>query len=159
MVKIPMDDDEIGYWLDEQGRDKNKGWLSSIDEDDLSEPARRIAEEIYLQGVDDVRWFEEPNIHVRERNLIEPAAKVIEQPDLLCKAHSAYYVIELKKKVGKKAVGQALAYYWALQHGEKLTHNGTSYDLIDNPTIVSVVAGIRWHQPYYSEFFNWVWRA
>jgi hypothetical protein len=111
MVKIPMDDDEIGYWLDEQGRDKNKGWLSSIDEDDLSEPARRIAEEIYLQGVDDVRWFEEPNIHVRERNLIEPAAKVIEQPDLLCKAHSAYYVIELKKKVGKKAVGQALAYY------------------------------------------------
>jgi len=65
-------------------------------------------------------------------------------------------VVELKKKVGKKAIGQSLNYYWALRHGEELKYGGSSYDLIENPIIVSMVGGIRWQQPYYREFFEWV---
>jgi hypothetical protein len=65
-------------------------------------------------------------------------------------------VIELKKKVGKKAIGQALNYYWALQNGEALKSDGSSYELLENPTVVSMVAGVQWQQPYYREFFDWV---
>lgn len=153
-----MDENEIDRWLDkqEQQEDEYEEWFSSLDEYELIEPAKRILEENYLKGVDDITWFVEPNIQIRERHSNESPAKVIEQPDLLCKSHSAYYVIELKKKVGKKAIGQSLNYYWALRHGEELKHGGSSYELLDNPTIVSMVAGIRWQQPYYREFFEWV---
>lgn len=153
-----MNDDEIDQWLNkqEQQEEEYNKWFASINENDIVEPAKRIVEENYLQGVDDITWFVEPNIQVRERHPNEPPAKLIEQPDLLCKSHAAYYVIELKKKVGKKAIGQSLHYYWALRHGEELRHGGSSYELLDDPTIVSMVAGIQWQQPYYREFFEWI---
>jgi hypothetical protein len=153
-----MDNGEIDRWLNKQENqeDEPDTWFSSINENDLIEPAKKILEENYLQGIDDITWYVEPNIQVRERHPTEPPTKLIEQPDLLCRSHSAYYVIELKKKVGKKAIGQSLNYYWALRHGEEIKHGGSSYELIEDPTIVSMVAGIRWQQPYYRDFFEWI---
>jgi len=90
-----MGDNDIDRWLNkqEQQEDEYDKWFSSISEDDLFEPAKRIVEEDWLQGVDDITWFEEPNIQVRERHPSEPPAKLIEQPDLICKSHNGYYVI------------------------------------------------------------------
>jgi hypothetical protein len=162
MTKIPISEKSLAELLKRQREckesDMNDAWFESLAEEDLVEPAKQVLEE--EETKDDFQWYREPDIRVRSRGEGEPPARVSEEPDLIrileTGSSSIYYVVELKKTVGKKAIGQALHYYWALQHGDKLVKGGKTHELPENPPVMVYVVGVRWKQLYYKKFWNWV---
>jgi hypothetical protein len=162
MAKIPMSEENIDKLLERQQERKESdvkdAWFESLTEEDLVEPAKRALEEERTK--DGCQWYREPDLRVRNRGEGEPSARVSEEPDLVrvfeTASSSIYYVVELKKEVGKKAIGQALHYYWALQHGNKIVKGGKTHELPENPPVMAYVVGVRWKQLYYKKFWNWV---
>jgi len=162
MAKFSLDDESLDELLERQQERKESdvkdSWFESLTEDDLVEPAKQALAE---EGTkDDHQWYREPDIRIRDRRDGEPSARVSEEPDLVrvfeTSSSSIYYVAELKKTVGKKAIGQALHYYWALQHGDKLVKGEETHELPENPPIMVYVVGVRWKQMYYKKFWDWV---
>jgi len=162
MAKIPLSEESLNELLKRQQERKESdvkdAWFDSLTEEDLFEPAKRALEEERTK--DDFRWYHKPDIRIRDREENEPPKRVSEEPDLVrvfeTSSSSIYYVVELKKTVGKKAIGQALHYYWALQHGNKIVKGGETLKLPENPPVMVYVVGVRWKQLYYKKFWNWI---
>jgi hypothetical protein len=85
---------------------------------------------------------------------------VWENPDLICEADAAgtpvFYVIELKKVLGKKSIGQALMYKWAIDNGLKIGTGENQTAIPDDAIVCSVICYLKPSQRYYSDFIQWI---
>lgn len=134
--------------------------LSHIDEAEMVEPAKQSFKELLLGDGKIVEWYREPSVQIRERKNNESPAVVHEKPDLICEidvdGKTLLYVIELKKVLGKKAIGQALLYYWAVDNGIELKCDGYRRELPESVTIFSAIGFIKMKQQYYGDFISWL---
>lgn len=167
MVKIPMDKDKLDGLLEEQERrteEKQKRCrLSHIDESQLVEPIKRELESSGFCPDDGIiTWYEEPDVFVRDRERNEAPANVTERPDLICEweaepgAGSTLYVIELKKRFGKKGIGQILTYYWAVRNGTKIVDGNRAYSITGDEPVIMIIGTMEYKSSYYNKVVSWL---
>lgn len=167
MVKIPMDKDKLDGLLEEQERRtkerQKRRRLSHIDESQLVEPIKQELESSGFCPDDGITtWYAEPDVFVRERKRDEVPANVTERPDLICEweaepgAGSTLYVIELKKRFGKKGIGQILTYYWAVRNGAKIVDGDREYSITGDEPVIMIIGTMEYKSTYYDEVVNWL---
>lgn len=161
-----MDDEKMENILEEQKERRKERQsqreLSHINESQLTEPAKQAIESEYCPDTGNITWYEEPDIFVRKREPDEPASKVTERPDLLCEwqpsegGPSTLYLIELKVRLNKRAIGQLISYYWATRNGLKIVDGDKEYILSGEEVIVLLLGGMRYKKPYYDDLIDWL---
>lgn len=166
MVRIPINQNKLENLLEEQSKQKKERRkqreLSHIDESQLFEPAKRAIESDWLPEDGELIWFEEPSIFTREREDTEPASRVTERPDLICgwrpsgATISTLYIIELKKRLNKRGIGQMITYYWSARNGFKIVEGDKEYTITGNEHIVMFLGAIKYKKPYYNDLLNWL---
>jgi hypothetical protein len=161
MVKIPGDPEPYQERQKEKRRERRrKRNLSHIDEGEMVRPAKDFLEGHLINPEEIVGWFEEPKVIIRSRKSNETASKVWENPDLICEADAGgtpvFYVIELKKVLGKKSVGQALMYKWAIDSGLNIGAGEDPIEIPDDAIVCSVICYLKPSQEYYRDFINWI---
>lgn len=166
MTKISIDESTMERLLEEQEKQRKERRkqrrLSHVDESELFEPAKRKIESDYCPDSGNIIWYEEPDIHVRKPETDEPASRVTERPDLLCEwrpdggGPSTLYIIELKKRINKRGIGQLTTYYWAARNGSKIIDGSKEYTLTGEEMIVMILAGIKYKKQYYDEVIEWI---
>jgi len=167
MVKIPLDRSKLEELLEEQNRRteerQKRRQLSHIDESQLVEPLKEKIESSEFCPDDGVTtWYEEPDVFVRDRKRDEASANVTERPDLICEwksqpgAESTLYVVELKKRFGKKGIGQVLTYYWAVRNGTKIVDRDSEYSITGDEPLIMIIGAIEYKSSYYDEVVNWI---
>ena len=165
MVKLPMDSDRIDEFLKtqeqrrKQKRDARR--LSHISEDELKDPAKQKIESKFLPDSGMAAWYEEPDVFVRERKQNEAPSRVAERPDLMAEwkpavdEPSTLYIVELKKRLGKKALGQIITYYWAARNGTRVVDGDQEYSIVGDEPLVMVIGAIEYKTPYYDQVVEW----
>lgn len=161
MVKIPGDPEPYQERQREKRRERRlKRNLSHINESEMIDPAKSFLEEQLINPEEIVEWFEEPKVMIRSRQSDEPASKVWENPDLICQSDAngtpVFWVVELKKTLGKGAIGQALMYKWAIDNGLQIGTQENALPLPDNAIVCSVICYLKPNQEYYRDFTRWI---
>lgn len=162
-----MDDDKLEGLLEEQSRrtkeKQKRRQLSHIDEEQLIEPIKEKIESSRFFPDDGVTtWYEEPDVFTRDRNRGEAPANVTERPDLICewKSHpeteSILYVVELKKRFGKKGIGQILTYYWAVRNGTKIVDGDREYSITGSEPVLMIIGALEYKSSYYDDVVSWL---
>ena len=166
MVKSPMSKDQLEALLETQKRQtkqkQEERQLSHIDEEQLVAPAKQKIESSGFcpeNGI--VTWYEEPDVFVREPEQAEHPSKVVERPDLICEwkpergTGSTLYAIELKKRFGKKGLGQIMTYYWAIRNGTRIVDGDKEYEITGEELVVMFIGGIEYKTVYFNRVIEW----
>ena len=101
-------------------------------------------------------WENEYSAKAAERDPNQAPASVIERIDLVCKtivpdAADAHYVIEIKDELNKKAVGQALNYFYA--YNRDLVIRADNPDEREYPLVYPVI-GFRRAKEHYIDWLE-----
>ena len=166
MAKHPIGKDQLELLLKEQKRQtkekQGRRQLAHIDEGQLVAPAKqKIESSGFCPEGGTVTWYEEPDVLVREREGDEPPSRVVERPDLICEwkpehgGASTLYVIELKKRFGKKGLGQIMTYYWAIRHGERIINGNKEYEMTGEEFVVMIIGGIEYKTENFDQVVDW----
>lgn len=159
MVKIPGDPEPYQERQKEKRRDRKlKRNLSHIDENEMIDPAKDFLEGHLINPEEIIQWFEEPKVMIRPRQSDEPVSKVWENPDLICQTDAngtpVFFLVELKKILGKGSIGQALMYKWALDNGLQIGTQKNSLPLPDDAIVCSIICYLKPNQEYYKNSYN-----
>jgi hypothetical protein len=167
MTKVPMDKDRLNELLEEQKRQRKqrrkRRQLSHINESQLVEPAiEELESSGFCPNEGTTTWYKEPDVFIRERKHNEAPSKVAERPDLICEwkpksgGESTLYVIELKKRFGKKGLGQIITYYWAVRNGTRIVDKNKEYQITGEEGIIMFIGAIEYKTTYYNQVVEWV---
>jgi hypothetical protein len=161
MVTIDIDPEKIRERQKKRARERRKRRrLSHIDESEMVEPAKETFEELFLDDSQTVTWYHEPSVQIQERKRNESPAAVHENPDLIAEFQTdrstTLFVIELKKVLGKKSIGQMMFYYWAVSEGMDIKANEKTRELSGDEFVFSTIGYLKPTQQYYGEFFDWL---
>ncbi|MCX2820000.1 hypothetical protein EGH25_11635 [Haladaptatus sp. F3-133] len=167
MVKINVGEDTLEHireMQEEQRKERRRRRnLLHIDESEMVEPAKKTLEERFLNDYDELTWFHEPSVQVRERDEDEAPAKVQENPDLIAvtedrNGNNYIFIVELKKVLGnnKRSVHQSLLYYWSVMDGTEIKSGSKSRELTGTETIFTTIGYLTVTNQYYDEFFEWL---
>jgi len=98
-----------------------------------------------------VEWENEYSAKADERSNWQAPSTVIERIDLVCKTEvenspDIHYVVEIKQNLNKKAVGQALMYYYA--YNRDLVIRADNPDKTEYPMVFPVIGFQKWKEHY-----------
>lgn len=165
MVKISIGKRKLERLLEEQERRREERQAqqeaSKVSESQLFEPAKRAIEADYCPDTGSITWYHEPDI-VIGTDVSGPAARERERPDLICEwqpsggGPSTLYVIELKRALDKRGLGQIVTYYWAMRNGEKIIAGDQEYRIEGNEMLIMFFAGLQYEKHYYDDVLAWV---
>lgn len=134
---------------------RNERELSNIHESQIFEPAKSIVEQVIIgeDGRDLIQWHREPTILPRGHPNFGS-----EEPDLICEVNiggqRCLYIIELKKVMGKKSIGQAILYQWAAREADCFISNGEEIEIPDKIPLFIGIGAIRPKHEYYKDCYN-----